>query len=225
MNVLGFDTATPTTAVALLSDAGELHEASDQVPHDSRGQHAQRLLVLAADLLERAALGWRDVDLIAVGLGPGGYTGLRIGLATARGLALAHGSALAGVGTLRALAEPVSGATALALLDARRGELFVAAYMDDVEVLAPRVIAPTELAGLLPAATEPALLALGDGAIAQRQSLEHAGVAVPADDSPLHAVHGGSICRLAAAGHGTGELVPLYLRRPDAERALSALRR
>ncbi|HUB76532.1 MAG TPA: tRNA (adenosine(37)-N6)-threonylcarbamoyltransferase complex dimerization subunit type 1 TsaB [Solirubrobacteraceae bacterium] len=211
MNVLAIDTATALTSVALLGGAGEL-EAADTPPPGSRGRHAETVLALARLLLERAACDWRELDLVAAGTGPGGYTGLRIGLATARGVARAAGAPLAGVGTLRALAAPLRGQTALALIDARRGELFAAAYRDDVEVLAPSVIAPAQLAGLLPAGAT----AIGDAALAHREQLERAGHSVAPTDSPLHRVSALAICRIAAAGEG-GPPAPLYLRRPDAE--------
>jgi tRNA threonylcarbamoyladenosine biosynthesis protein TsaB len=225
VTVLGFDTATPSTAVALLEDGGALHEARDDVPiGGGRGHHAERVLELAAGLLAQAGLNWSEIDRVAVGLGPGGYTGLRIGIATARGLARAHGAELIGVGTLRALAQPVTGATALAVLDARRGELFVAAYADDAEVLAPRVIVLSELAELDLAQAPAPLLAVGDGALAQRALLDAAKIPVAPEQSVLHRVSGAAICRLAAAAvEGVpAPIAPIYLRLPDAELALRA---
>jgi tRNA threonylcarbamoyladenosine biosynthesis protein TsaB len=136
--VLGIDTATPATAVALLRADGSIDEAVGEVPAGARPLHAQLLLATASALLERAGLDWLQIDRLAVGVGPGGYTGLRIGLATARGIAQASGAELVGVGTLRALAEPVAGRAAAAVLDARRGEAFVAVYRDGAELLAPR---------------------------------------------------------------------------------------
>lgn len=224
MITLGFDTATPSSTVALQTSDGGIYEARDDVPLGSRGHHAECVLALAAGLLDQAALTWSDIERVAVGLGPGGYTGLRIGIATARGLARAHDASLTGVGTLRALAEPASGFMALTILDARRGELFIAAYADGLEVLAPRVIVPAELSELeLPVTTAP-LLALGDGALANRSRLADAGISVAPEGSVLHLVSASAICRLASAGEGvTGEqLAPLYLRLPDAELALRA---
>lgn len=223
MNILGFDTATPATAVGLLSAAGEQFEARDAPAPGERGHHAERVLVQSHELLLAAKLGWRDLQVIAVGIGPGGYTGLRIGLATAHGLALAHDAELVGIGTLRALAEPVRGATAVAILDARRGELFAAAYLDDVEVLSPCVITPADLPDVLGGRVAHAALAIGDGALAQRDLLSRIGIEVAAADSPLHLLCGGAICRLAARGLGAAA-TPLYLRRPDAERNLEAAR-
>ena len=120
MNTLGLDTATPSTAVAVARADGWLREARDEVAPGQRPAHAQRLLVLAAELLEAAQIGWAQIGRVAVGVGPGGYTGLRIGLASAHGIALAHGAQLVGVGTLRALAEPVTGRSVAGVLDARR---------------------------------------------------------------------------------------------------------
>jgi tRNA threonylcarbamoyladenosine biosynthesis protein TsaB len=224
VNILGFDTAMPVTAVGLLRADGTLTESRDTVAPAGRGHHAERLLVQARELLVAAALDWAELDVIAVGIGPGGYTGLRIGIATAQGLALANGARLVGIGTLRALAEPVRDQTAVAIIDARRGELFVGAYLDDVEVLSPRVISPAELPDALTAVAARPSLALGDGALAQREALERIGIAVAPPGSPLHYVTGGAVCRVANASSGARSATPLYLRRPDAERSLAAKR-
>lgn len=224
MTVLGLDTATGATAVALLLDDGQRYEARDDVQPGTRGHHTECVLGLARTVLEQAGLNWSDIDHVAVGVGPGGYTGLRIGIATATGLARAHGALLTGVGTLRALAQPVASATALTILDARRGELFVAAYAADIELLPPRVVVGAQLATLgLPASDMP-LLAVGDGALAHRSRLAAAGIAVAPKRSVLHRVSASAICSLAAAGvadAGTS-VVPMYLRLPDAELALRA---
>ncbi len=220
MNVLALDTATPSSVVALARADGWLGEARDDVAAGERPRHAQRLLALAAELLAEAGIGWEAIGRVAVGVGPGGYTGLRIGLATAHGIALAHGAQLVGVGTLRALAEPVRDRSGLAVLDARRGEAFVAAYRDGHELIAPCVCAPAELAGLLRGAG-PDSLAVGDGALRFRELLERGGVRVAPEQSDLHRVSAGAICRLAASGNVTAA-VPDYLRLADAELALSA---
>jgi tRNA threonylcarbamoyladenosine biosynthesis protein TsaB len=222
MNVLGLDASTTATAVAVLRDDGVLHEAREEAPAGARPQHAQRLLSLAAELLAAAQLGWSDIELVAVGAGPGSYTGLRIALASARGVARAHGARVVGVSSLRALAEPLAGRAALAVLDARRSEAFVAAYLDGTELLAPAVCSPHAL-GALAAAVAGALLAVGDGALRYRAELEAAGVEVAPEDSALHKLGAGAICRLAAAGVAAASL-PDYLRAPDAEIALGSLK-
>jgi tRNA threonylcarbamoyladenosine biosynthesis protein TsaB len=141
-------------------------------------------------------------------------------VATARGLALAHGATLVGVGTLRALAEPVTARSTAAVLDARRGEAFIGLYRDGEELLAPRVCGPAELAGLA-LRGGPETLAIGDGALRFRELIERAGVHVAPAESHLHRVSAAAICRLAAEGKVTSA-VPDYLRLADAELALVA---
>jgi tRNA threonylcarbamoyladenosine biosynthesis protein TsaB len=218
MNVLAFDAATASSVVALARDDGWLREAHDDVAPGERPQHTQRLLSLAAELLGAAELAWSDVEMVAVGAGPGSYTGLRIALATARGVALAHRSRLVGVSSLRALAEPVRDRVAVAVIDARRGEAFIAVYRGGEELLAPRVCRPDELAAFARMGG-PDALAVGDGAIRFGEFLEQAGVAVAPVASDLHRVSGGAICRLAASG-SVAAAMPDYLRAADAELAL-----
>jgi tRNA threonylcarbamoyladenosine biosynthesis protein TsaB len=149
--VLGFDTATPASAVGLRLDDGTVLEANDDPGEGERPGHVTRLLGLAAGLLERAGLDWGDVQRIAVGLGPGTFTGLRIGVASARGLAQSLSAELVGVSTLHALAVATDRESGvLAAIDARRGEAFVAAYAQGAELLPPCVSASGELAELLP---------------------------------------------------------------------------
>jgi len=216
MIVLGIDTATPATAVALALPDAPPREERDDVEPGARPRHTERVLALAAALLDQAGIGWGQIELVAVGVGPGGYTGLRIGLSTARGIARSVGARLAGVGTLRALAEPLGPRAAVTVLDARRGEAFVAAYAGASELLAPRVCAPSELAGWA-AAGGPASLAVGDGALRFSSFLEAGGIAVAPAESALHRVSAAAICRLALAGRLTAA-VPDYQRVPDAER-------
>lgn len=220
MNVLAIDTATPATVAGLAWDDGRLAEARDDLLDGVRPRHAQRVLPLAAGLLAAAALDWSELDAIAVGVGPGGYTGLRLGLATARGLARAYGAKLLGVGTLRALAEPLADRPAAAVLDARRGEAFFAVYHGGRELSPPAVCAPHDVAELVRRAA-PDALAVGDGALRFQALLEAGGIAVAPVDSVLHQVSGAAICRLALGGRVTAA-VPDYLRMADAERAQQA---
>lgn len=217
VNILGFDTATPSTAVAVARADGWLREARDDVEPGERPRHTQQLLVLAAGLMAAAELRWEELDAVAVGIGPGGYTGLRVGIATARGLALGCDAGLLGVGSLRALAEPLRGRPAAAVLDARRGEAFVAVYVDGRELLAPRVCAPEAIAGTVLGAA-PDALAVGDGALRFQAVLEAGGVEVAPAASELHRVGAAAVCRLAASG-SVAAPVPDYLRLADAERA------
>jgi tRNA threonylcarbamoyladenosine biosynthesis protein TsaB len=255
--VLGLDTSTPATAVGLLLDGDSFLEARDDPEGEERPGHATRLLPLAHSLLADAGLAWGDVERIAVGVGPGTFTGLRIGVATARGLAQSLGVGLVGVSSLRALAhasvrgvadevavgdgilagesagvgvamgEGGSRASAglLPVIDARRGEVFAAAYQGDTELIAPAPLSPTNLAELRERAdslaASPTWTAVGDGAVRYRAELEPAGVAVPGDDAPLHRVDARAICELGLEGDPSdAQVLPDYRRRPDAEIAL-----
>jgi tRNA threonylcarbamoyladenosine biosynthesis protein TsaB len=173
-----------------------------------------------------AAGGWGEVERIAVGVGPGSFTGLRVGIATARALGLSRGLPVSGVCTLdalgRALCEAAAGKSrCLAALDARRGEVFAALYSSGGErVWGPVVSAPEELAERLAELPEP-LLAGGSGAVGFHRQLASQGVDIPEDADPVHRVAARHICALAATGAGgveTGPPAPIYLRPPDAER-------
>ena len=127
MIVLGFDTATQSTAVGLRLTDGETLQARDDPAPGGHPGHATRLLDMAGELLAAAGLGWSALERIAVGVGPGRFTGLRVGIATARGLAQSLTVELVGVSSLQALGQAAAsneagpGAT-IALIDARRGE-------------------------------------------------------------------------------------------------------
>jgi tRNA threonylcarbamoyladenosine biosynthesis protein TsaB len=216
---LAIDTATSATVVGLQLPDATVREARDDVEAGARPRHTSCLLPLAAGLLADAGLRWHDVELIAVGLGPGTFTGLRIGIASARGLAAATGAPLVGVGTLRALAAGAGGGRVLAVIDARRGEVFVAGYDDGGELIGPVAVAPAGVAALTGGAP---WLAVGDGALRFRELLEGGGLIVAPERSPLHLVGAAAILRLAAAGDvdARGDVLPIYVRLPDAELAL-----
>src|SRR5207249_206739 len=98
--VLGFDTATLATAVALRRADASALEARDDPPAGEHPGHATRLLAMADELLERAGIGWEELERIAVGTGPGRFTGLRVGVATARALGQSSRAGLVGVSSL-----------------------------------------------------------------------------------------------------------------------------
>jgi tRNA threonylcarbamoyladenosine biosynthesis protein TsaB len=238
MRVLAFDTATALTAVAL-RDVGEAPNvcllstvdlaAVDDPPAGQRPGHAQRLLVLINELLTQDG-GWDGVDRIAVGVGPGTFTGLRIGIATAHALARATARPLVGVSTLRSLALAVHDRdpdiAKLAVIDARRNEAFVAGWKPGADplttapALAPCVLRPEELEQVA-VAIGGDRLAVGDGALKFRELFERAGARVPGAGSSLHRVSAREHARLAVLEPIPAGLVePEYLRLPDAEISL-----
>ena len=215
MILVALDTASPSTVAGVMRADGSVVEARDDPPPGSRGEHASRLLPLIEHALE--GIGWSAVERIAVGVGPGGFTGLRIGIAPARALAQAHGLPLVPVGSLAVLAAGAEGAVA-AVLDARRGEVFAAVYDSGRELIAPAALAPEALAARLKQLDRP-VQAVGDGAVRFRQELEGAGVAIPADDSSAHRISAAPLCRLGAVGEPAerDKLLPDYRREPDAK--------
>ena len=238
MRVLGLDTATSATAVGLLelaADGRELIaiERRDDPPARTRPRHTSALLALAIEALDQAGVGWDELDLLAVGTGPGTFTGLRIGITTARALAHARELPIVGVSTLRSLASSAAAPAraqdrlALAVLDARRGEVFAAGWADpgapSTPLIAPAAVAPERLAAEL-AETGERWLAVGDGAVAFRQVLERSGAWVPDDGAALHRASALAHCRLATGlePQNPNDVRPEYLRLPDAELTLRA---
>ena len=191
MLILAFDTATDVATSALVDDGEVL------------GERASRPATLLQDvdaLLRQASARPTDLEALVVGTGPGSFTSTRIGIAVARGLALALGIDGAGVSTLAALGEAEQGA--LPVIDARRGEVFVPG---------PAAMPPEDA----PAAGR---LCVGDGAVRHRDVLERTGGIVPPDDDPRHVPRAALHARLAA-GFGPVEAIePIYVRAPDAER-------
>ncbi len=224
MIVLGLDTATSATVVGVLGADGIVHEVRDDPPPGARPAHAARLLGAVDQALAAAGVGWDDVTRLAVGIGPGSFTGLRIGIATARGLAQARGLEVLGVSSLAALARGVEAERVLAVLDARRGEVFAAAWEGSggrgliaVEGFAAAALSPEALAEKV-RAMPVAPLAVGDGAVRFRSSLEAAGAQVPPDEDGVHRLRAEQVCKLGAEGSPTDRdaLLPDYLREPDA---------
>jgi tRNA threonylcarbamoyladenosine biosynthesis protein TsaB len=251
MTLLALDTATRATAVALCpsGDGAEPLEARDDPPPGQRPRHVTRLMALIVELLGRGGCPWSELDRIAVGRGPGTFTGLRIGIATARALAQSLALPLVGISTLESLAlnhERIPAELAarpgavVAALDARRGEVFAAAWKLPGErgrgpragapglgeqLIAARAVSPAGLAELIPdLGASP--LTLGEGAVEFREILEPAGALIPMDASELHRVTAINHCHLAMGRPGTSpeSVQPEYLRLPDAEIARRASR-
>ena len=183
--ILAFDTATSVTSCALIVDGALVAE---------RATDARSLLAATDELLGEAGLAAADLDGLVVGTGPGSFTSIRMGLATARGLGFALALPVAGVSTLLGFAggDPV--------IDAKRGEVFatgpVVANPEELDVAGRRLI--------------------GDGAVRYRTVFEAAGAEVPPDDDPAHRPHAHLLVGHAGAFGPAQAVEPTYLRQPDA---------
>jgi tRNA threonylcarbamoyladenosine biosynthesis protein TsaB len=219
--VLGVDTATADTAVAVLRDGEVVDQRTVAAGEDGRPRHAATLLAEIEAAVE-AAGGWSAIGRIGVGAGPGTFTGVRIGVSTVRALAQGRGLGVVAVESPAALARGIEGAgerNRLALIDARRGELFGALHAADGRALWKSFVATPE--GLCERVDElgDSPVAAGDGSLRFRQQLEAAGVTVLPEHDPAHRMAARNICALAdGAPTQAAELIkPIYLRRPDAE--------
>jgi tRNA threonylcarbamoyladenosine biosynthesis protein TsaB len=219
VTLLGLDTSTPATSACVLRADGEAFEALAAPERLALPPaHASELMPAVADVMERAGVDWDELDAIAVGVGPGTFTGLRIGIATARALATAAGLPLRRVSSLAALAAGIDDLVRLPLIDARRGEVFAALYEGEREFWPPSVMRPKELIEQLGnAAVNP--LAAGDGSLRFRGMFEEAGIRVEPDHSEAHLVRARCVCRLGlgAPDEAPEAVLPDYLREPDAK--------
>lgn len=211
MLILAFDASTPTVAVAVARAEEERREVLAEISVNALGA-SEALLPAVHAALDLAGEGLANVERVLAGVGPGTFTGIRIAASTARAISLGTGAALAKNSTLAALAAPALSASpdVLAVLDAKRGEAFVQRFSDggagEIVCVRPEGVY-----------VEGGPLIVGDGAVRYREKLSRLGP-IPSDDSPLH--------RVTAAGHVLSAdlsaveaegLVPVYVRKPDAE--------
>lgn len=224
MSLLGIDTCTAATAACVLRDDGRTFEVVPSIAAlRSAPAHARELMPAVIDVMDEAGLGWGELEAIAVGVGPGGYTGVRIGVATARALAQAQGLPLKPVSSLAALAAGIPAPMKVPLLDAKRGELFAAAYADGAVCLPPWVASPEDVATRvqeLARGRGERALAAGDGSLRFPEVLEQRGIEIAPERSGAHLVRALHVCRLGKAVPPTPPeaVTPQYLRDPDAAR-------
>lgn len=243
MRILGIDTATSTASVALLDDENLIGEeirsngaklGNGGAPH-VKGNHAEIILPLIQSILAKARIGVADLSGVAVSIGPGSFTGLRIGLATAKGIAYDWGLPIVGISTLLANAARAIDFDGMicSLLDARKGEVYVSLFrrsggvvsrLTDEQVI-PINAALTLLRAHYSAADAVPLLVIGDGAPAYEQLLSSAlGANARLSVGERYPSVASRVAELARARiksesvDDLGTLVPVYLRRPEAEK-------
>lgn len=218
MNLLAFDTATSATVVGLELDGGDVIERRVGVGADGRPAHTAQLLGLIDQVLVEAGLKYGQLDRVGVGVGPGSYTGVRVALATAYGLAEALDLELAGVETLAAVACGIEGDhPVVATTDARRSEIFAQAFVSgraaSEAVVGEAISVIAELSGgIAPVVT-------GEGASIYRELLLENAVEVVSEPECREALSGSSLCQLARIAQPASRdaILPLYLREPDAK--------
>ncbi|HQP37964.1 MAG TPA: tRNA (adenosine(37)-N6)-threonylcarbamoyltransferase complex dimerization subunit type 1 TsaB [Polyangiaceae bacterium] len=220
MKILVVDTATRAAIAASVDDGVVVRQASNQ----EQTRHAERLLPMIDDAMAGAAWGLSDLDLIVCGQGPGSFTGVRVGMATAKGLALACGAPLVGIVSLQAMAHAArqqqGPAPVVALLDAKKNEVFLAVYdACGKQIVAPSHLPRTEVASWMRSSTLAELdnpIVVGEVAheldLPQARLLRH-----PDADLPCAR----SMAALAVEAwtrdpvDGIETLEPLYVRPPD----------
>ena len=206
MIVLGLDTCLSSCSVAVLDGARVVASAREVM---ARG-HQERLAPMAQAVMAEAGLAFDRLDRIAVTVGPGSFTGLRVGIAFAKGLAFALGKPTVGVGTLEALAAEGLGLV-FPVIDARRGQLYLQAFEDGRALMAPDALT-----------AEVAAARLAELSQGRPFTLVGSGAALLADVAPgaaIVAAEGADARHVAslAATRDPGLLKPLYLRAPDAK--------
>jgi tRNA threonylcarbamoyl adenosine modification protein YeaZ len=205
--LLGLDTATPVTTVAVAQADGGRFSVLAERGHTDPRRHGEVLPRLIVEALAEGELAVGDLDAIAVGVGPGAFTGLRVGLATAQALALALDVPVHGVVTLDAVAHATGRSEPFAVVaDARRREVFWATYSDAEHASAPPVVgSPSDVAAALTGLT----------VVAVPGAPDLPGVEVVVGEPPSAAATCAVAARSIVQGRPSAPAVPLYLRRPD----------
>jgi tRNA threonylcarbamoyladenosine biosynthesis protein TsaB len=213
MRLAAIDTSTALGSVALFED-GEL------VAEDTRrvsNAHGESLLPMVSALFERVGWTAREVSRWGVGVGPGSFTGIRIAVATAKGIALATGAELVGVTSLDALAFGLKGDRVASLVGAGKGEVFVQMHADGARVLGPLHVRTEDVGACLAAATDGApLIVAGDVAAVIDWSALGGGVALVIS-APYDLPRASAVGRIALgrAAEDADALEPVYVRPPD----------
>lgn len=208
MIVLGIDTAQPACSAAVMRDGAVLASLSEPM---MRG-HQERLALQVAEVMAQAGAGFDALDRIAVTVGPGSFTGLRVGMAFAKGLGLALDRPCVGVGSLHALAASEGGAGLVAAaIDAKRGQVYLQVFADGHPIMAPQALdIAAAVARLVEATGGAPLILVGSGAPLLAAAAPAAVVSSRIAADPVALARLGAAASLAPAR-------PLYLRAPDAK--------
>jgi tRNA threonylcarbamoyladenosine biosynthesis protein TsaB len=209
VRVLAFDCCLGACSAALLDEKRLLAARYEPM---QRGQ-AERLVPMVEEVRAEAGLEWREIDLICVTVGPGSFTGVRIGLAAARGFALAADLPVLGLSTLEAVTARIDGRATLAAIDARRGQVYAQAFAADRSPLTPPQALPPEAVPAL-APPEPFVL-VGSGALLLMAHFPQGAVMMPTEPE-ADAFGWLAFARAGEAKRGAPPR-PLYLRAPDAK--------
>ena len=220
MKILAVDTALPACSAAIF-DSGEDRIIARKFEPMATG-HAERLAPMVREIMASASQDFASLDRIAATVGPGTFTGLRIGLSFARGLGLALGKSAVGVSTLQALAAAIGENPELlpiaAALDARRGNIYFQLFTSDLRPMEePQLCSPREAADALPAGR---CIAVGSGAPLLAAMAEPHRFLLESSLTTDAAI----VARLASCDANLLPPNPLYLRSPDAKPDASALR-
>lgn len=216
MVLLSVDSSSQASVAALFRD-GEL--LCEYTQNQSK-THSVKMLPMIEQMLSDVEVELSDIDVFACGIGPGSFTGVRIGVATVRGFAKTLDKPCVAVNSLEILAENVRHfpGTVFALVSARENECFCAVYENGEEIVAPCVMSVDEV---IAAAEGKQVVFVGDGAVANREKLLPFGTVSQGRQNVISAASAGEVAlrKMEAGKEGTCEsLVPLYLRKSQAER-------
>ena len=221
MKILAVDTSSFPASAAIAEDNVILGEYVIR----NKKKHSQNLMAMVERLFDDLDMDISEIDMFAVTVGPGSFTGLRIGISTVRAFAQAAGKPVVGINTLEALAYNFAGSDAIVIpmLDARRDEVFTAAYSfsgnEESELLAPTVMTIDEISGLF---SDGNVIYTGDGMLKHRAEIT--GDNIVFAPAHLSEVRAAAVAALAFAKSDRAVnynmITPLYLRKSQAEREL-----
>ena len=226
MKILAFDGTAKAASVAVADDDRIL--ACQTI--DNGLTQSELLLPMAEDMLKSLKLSFSDINILATSVGPGSFTGVRIGVSLVKGLAFGRDIPCVGVSTIEALAENMRGLRGILVpcMDARRGQVYTATFSCDGENITrlteDRAIALTDLAKELAEYEGRSIYVSGDGYKVARSTLESLGIRLENTPELLILENAASVAKVAKAKYdrgesvSDGELSPIYLRMPQAER-------